>query len=122
MVTPKRLRKCCPFIDGRKDTLVAAIKKVNELTVFLVAVFVLIEFRGQPYGCSNSLKNNCLDQFLAAGGVPESDRFFMECFFERNLCYREMVRDRAFHPDVYRALPPLVESTYRPYVNYCLCL
>ena len=69
---------CCPFVNGDKQNMVDGIKKLNELTVFIVAVYVLIEFRGIPYGCSSQLKNNCLDQFLANGGAPGA------CFFRTN--------------------------------------
>jgi hypothetical protein len=67
--------RCCPWINGSKKSSISAIKKINEIAVTLVALFVLLEFRNIPYGCQNTFKNRCLDMYLEAGGLPETDRF-----------------------------------------------
>jgi len=107
----------CPFLSGRKKDALQGIQKLNEVTVLLVAVFVLLEFRNIPYGCSNKLL--CLDGLSNAGGAASDDVYYATCGESRASCFETLVDDGSFK--TYDDLPGF-SSTYRLSNQFCYCL
>lgn len=85
-------QKICPFLSGSKQGALHAIRKLNEVTVLLVAVFVLLEFRNIPLQCSNY--GLCLNAFIAAGGEASDDIWFENCGGLRAKCMENLLKNK----------------------------
>ncbi len=62
---------------GQKPTLLDALRKLNEISVITVALYVLLSFQGIPLNCPTSQYQSCYHNlYTIAGPGGENGNFF----------------------------------------------
>lgn len=116
-----------PLLGGQKERTWGAIKKLNELSVMLVAVFVLLGFFGIRFGCE---KATCFSLYMGLGADRAGSFSFLDlCEEDRFKCFQTLVEPGW---TTWKQPPPVVRTldggTYSIALNftweraYCFCL
>ncbi len=103
----KNKGRVCPLIDGGRERRLNALSKLAEISVILVALFVLSEFRsGQlPMGCSAAKQKRCL---VTCGAEAQNlmglcDNHRASCFDSIGIVARDATAASLGYPDMYNA-------------------
>jgi hypothetical protein len=116
-----------PLLSGQKERTVGAIKKLNELSVMLVAVFVLLGFFGIRFGCE---KTPCFSLYMGLGADRAGSFSFLDlCEEDRFKCFQTLVEPGW---STWKKTPPVIITlgggVYSVAMNftweraYCFCL
>jgi hypothetical protein len=116
-----------PLLSGQKERTVGAIKKLNELSVMLVAVFVLLGFFGIRFGCE---KTPCFSLYMGLGADRAGSFSFLDlCEEDRFKCFQTLVEPSW---SIWKKAPPVINTldggVYSVALNftweraYCFCL
>lgn len=118
--------KTWQVLNGRKETLLDAMKKINEVAVISVALFVLFSFQGISYVCPQSQYQQCYYQFLQIAGPKGEYGNVLDhasgpkCGDMRRECYRGLVQSQVGTDRFYTPCSPLFQQNTL-FFQCCYC-
>lgn len=116
------------ILNGNKNAVLDLIKKLNEIAVITVALYVLFSFQGISYTCPTAQFQWCYFQFSTiAGPAGESGNIFdhgigTSCATPRRQCYDGITQKAATGSIQFIPILPQMQAAYSVYYQYCFCL
>ncbi len=112
------------LFKGQKPTLLEALKKLNEISVVTVALYVLLSFQGLPVNCPIEQYQSCYHQLHTLTSTQGEDGNFFQmginvCGPARRQCFDTLVV-RYF--DKWTPLLPELVALKPNYFQFCYCI
>jgi hypothetical protein len=109
---------------GQKPTLLEALKKLNEISVITVALYVLLSFQGIPVNCPISQYQSCYHNlYTLTQSTGESGNFFSMgvsvCGPARQRCFDTLV---VRYSNKWLPLLPELVALNPAYYQFCYCI